>query len=157
MKVKTSFLLLAALLLVPLGTVAQDISCTPTTAVSKQHRSDLKHRDPASTEPHSATVAKVLQWAAPSGVADPKTRKSKVPIDSRESEVFKLTGDLWRVIVEENDCDFHLELAAPGQPATAARVIVELPQGEAFRTQREKLIEELTANGYSLSVGTART
>ncbi len=148
------FLVLVALFLAPIGVHSQDIACTPTVVLAKQHRTSLKHRAPAdsSAQVQNATVAQVLQWLAPDGITDPKTRRRDEPISPHESEVFAVTGDLWRVIVEDNDCDFHLELAAPGQPKTASRIIVEIPQGDAFLPAREKVIEELTANGYSLSV-----
>jgi hypothetical protein len=62
------------------------------------------------------------------------------------------TGDLWRVKLESNDCDFHLEISAPGQLKTANRIIVELPQGPLFLATRQKLIDELIANGYDPAV-----
>jgi hypothetical protein len=48
------------------------------------------------------------------------------PIDPKENQVFTVEGDLWRVVVEANDCDFHLELSAPGAGIAADRVIVEV-------------------------------
>jgi len=62
------------------------------------------------------------------------------------------TGDLWRVKLESNDCDFHLEISTPGQLKTANRIIVELPQGPLFLATRQKLIDELIANGYDPAV-----
>ncbi|HYL15249.1 MAG TPA: hypothetical protein VEV41_19580 [Terriglobales bacterium] len=152
---RACLLLLTGLFLVPVSLCAQDIVCTPTVAIPRQHRTNVKHRGPAdaSAQRHNTTASQILHWAAPHGITDPKVRKSNDPVDPRESEVYTLTGDLWRVIVEDNDCDFHLELSAPGRPSTSARVIVEVPQGEAFLPQRGKLIEELTANGYSVAVG----
>lgn len=134
---------------------AQDISCIPTTALANQHRTHLKHRDPAdsSVQVYGDSVAQVLLWAAPQGITDSKTRRRDEPIAPRESEVYTVEGDLWRVIVEDNDCDFHLELTAQSKPSTASRIIVELPHGDAFTTMREKILQELTANGYSVTVG----
>ncbi len=136
---------------------AHDISCSPTVAPARQHRTSVKHREPAdsSTQVHAATIGQVLLWAAPPDISNPKTRRRDEPIAPRESEVYRVEGDLWRVIVEDNDCDFHLELAAPGSPKTSPRIIVELPQGQAFTEMRERLLEELTANGYSITVGKA--
>ena len=74
------------------------------------------------------------------------------PLAPRESALFTIEGDLWRVKVEDNDCDFHIELSAPGGTKTSPRIIVEIPQGGPFAQMRGKLLEELTANGYSLSV-----
>lgn len=153
-----TYLLILALsiaLWAPAHLYAQDIACSPTTALAKQHRTHLKHRDPADSSAQAQTVkvSQVLLWAAPQDITNAKTRKRDEPIAPRESEAFTVEGDLWRVIVEDNDCDFHLELAGPGKPKTAARVIVELPQGDAFTVMREKLLQELTANGYSVAVG----
>ncbi len=148
-------LTLAVVLFATTSLSAQDITCSPTTALANQHRTHLKHRDLAdsSAQVQSAKVGQVLLWSAPADITNPKTRKKDEPIAPRESQVFTVKGNLWRVIVEDNDCDFHLELSAPGKLKTAARIIVELPQGAAFTAMREKLLAELTANGYSISVG----
>ena len=70
--------------------------------------------------------------AAVRGVRGPcaAVRKSNTPIDPKESQAFTLKGDLWRILTEANDCDFHLEPSAAGP--TADRVIVEIPQDSSF-------------------------
>ena len=95
----------------------------------------------------------MLQWAPPAGVTTLKQRRLDQPFPPRENEVYTLEGDLWRVKLEDNDCDFHLELSAPGKPKTAPRIIAEIPQGEPFLEAREKVLEMLTAHGYSVTMG----
>ena len=70
----------------------------------------------------------------------------------QDGKIYEITGDLWRVKPESNNCDFHLEISAPGQLKTANRIIVELPQGPLFLAARQKLIDELIANGYDPAV-----
>ena len=151
------FLTVAALLLSTTGVHSQDIACTPTVPLTKQHRTNLKLRDPAgqTAEVHELRVSQMLRWAQPQDVADPKRRRLDEPLTERETQVYSVEGDLWRVKVEDNDCDFHLELSVPGRPKTASRIIVEIPQGQAFLEPREKILEALTANGYGVAVAKA--
>ncbi|MGA8144235.1 MAG: hypothetical protein WB987_10135 [Candidatus Acidiferrales bacterium] len=151
--------LVFVLIAIPIQARSQDIVCTGSTPIASQARTSMKHRNPptSTTQPKNATVSQVLSWAAPPDIANVKTRRSNQSIDPREDQGFTIDGDLWRVIVEDNDCDFHLELATPGQPKTASRIIVEVPQGDAFLAARKLLLEELTANGYELSVGKSIT
>lgn len=144
---------------VPSRLHAQDIPCTATTAIGSQARSTMKHRAPGDSgvSAQTVTVANVLAWAAPANIATPSTRRSGTAIDNRENQAFTITGDLWRVIVEDNDCDFHFEITTPGQPKTAARIIVEVPQGDAYLEVRNSLLKELTANGYELAVAKSIT
>lgn len=151
--------ILIGAILMPAQLRAQDIPCTATTAISSQARSAMKHRAPADSgaSAQTVTVANVLAWAAPANIATPSTRRSGTAIDNRENQVFTITGDLWRVIIEDNDCDFHFEITTPGQPKTAARIIVEVPQGDAYLEVRTALLKELTANGYELAVAKSLT
>jgi hypothetical protein len=151
--------LLMSTILISAQLCAQDIACTATTAISSQARSAMKHRAPgdAGAATQTVTVAQVLAWAAPANIATPSTRRSGTAIDNRENQAFTITGDLWRVIIEDNDCDFHFEITTPGQPKTAARIIVEVPQGDAYAEVRSSLLKELTANGYELAVAKSIT
>lgn len=133
----------------------QDISCSSSIPLSRQHRTTVKHRAPAdaSMTPKHTTVGTVLSWNPPTGMENPKNRKIDQPFPPRENNVYTLEGDLWRVKIEDNDCDFHLEIAGLNKPQTANRIIVEVPQGGDFVAVREKILETLTANGYDTSVG----
>src|SRR5439155_11475533 len=65
----------------------------------------------------------------------------------RESQIFTVEGDLWRIVTEDNDCDFHLELSAPGAGPTADRVIVEVPQD--FTAARTSVLKQLAAHNLN--------
>lgn len=142
------FLFLCSFITAPV--FSQDIACTPTVALDRQHRTHVKHRDPSQATPQSRTVAQVLQWAAPTGMQNKATRKQDSPYPGREADaqVYEITGDLWRMKVDANDCDFHLEISAPNQPQTANRIIVEIPQGEKFSAMRQTILDELVASGF---------
>src|SRR5882762_378013 len=133
---------------------SQDLPCTATTLLAQQHRTSMKHRNPLPGTPEARTVVQALQWPAPAGIQDAAVRKQDTPYAGREQDgkIYEITGDLWRVKLESNDCDFHLEISAPRQPKTANRIIVELPPGPLFLAIRQKLIDELVANGYDPAV-----
>lgn len=147
-------LLVFSFLAAAVPTLSQDIPCTATTLLAKQHRTSMKHREPATGAPETRTVVQALQWSAPANIKTAAVRKQDTPYPGREQDgkIYEITGDLWRVKLESNDCDFHLEISAPGQPKSADRIIVELPQGPSFLATRQKLIEELIANGYDPAV-----
>jgi hypothetical protein len=112
----------------------------------------MKHR---SLPPHNVQAAPVsvntmLTWAPARGVGTPGYRTLENELDAKELKVFVLTGNLWRINVEANDCDFHLEITAPDGTATSDRVIVEIPQGTRYRSAREALIQRLTQLGLTL-------
>jgi hypothetical protein len=121
--------------------------CAPSTLVAKQKRTDMKHREPASTGTHiePTTVAEMISWEQPDELPDRDVRSSNSAIDPREEEVFALEGDLWRIAEEANDCDYHLEISAPGKNNKAGRVIVEVPNDPAFAEARHNVLEALTA------------
>lgn len=124
---------------------AQDIACNPSTPIEKQSRTKMKHRAPAATDVSvtGTTVAEMLKWPAPAKVHKIKVREQDTAITPRENEVFRLEASLWRVKIEDNDCDFHLEVSDRGQGINASRVIVEIPQGAAFTTPRQDLVNAL--------------
>ncbi|MBZ5552207.1 MAG: hypothetical protein LAO21_05770 [Acidobacteriia bacterium] len=94
-------LLVAALLLATIAVYAQDIACTPTVPLKRQHRTNLKHRDPAASnvDVNKTSVAKMLKWAPPEDVSTPQRRRLDAILTGRESQVFTLEGDLWRAKV----------------------------------------------------------
>src|SRR5258708_14158066 len=67
-------------------------------------------------------------WPVAGNLSNPTVRRSNATIDPNEEKAFTLSGDLWRVKLEDNDCDLHLEVAATGGSDTDSRVIVEVPQ-----------------------------
>jgi len=120
-------------------------TCEPTTAVGDQKRTKMKHRKPASkgTKVVAATVVEILDWETPDDIADKEVKNSNAPIDELEDDVFEIEGDLWRVALEANDCDYHLELSAPGGNQKAARIIVEIPNDPEYINTRKDLLEAL--------------
>jgi len=122
-----------------------DVTCTPTTPVSNQSRTDMKHRAPGlrNVSVNQTSVPEMLNWPNPTKIV----KSSGSPIDTRETQAFTLNGDLWHVKIEGNDCDFHLEVSGPGDSSSADRVIVEVAQGPAFTQIRNLLIDALMNAG----------
>jgi hypothetical protein len=136
----------AVLMVLMLSTLSwTDVVCSPTTAIDHQSRTQLKHRGPGvqNVSLTQVTVEDMLNWPNPTQIV----RTSNSPIDNRENQAFTLIGDIWRVKVEDNDCDFHVEMSDPGNSQDADRVIVEIPQGPRFVQIRNSLIAALIAAG----------
>ena len=145
---KSHFVLLLTAVVAIAGSMAlgQSPTCTPSTLVAKQKRTDMKHRQPASsgTEVEKTQVDEMLSWDQPDDLQDPDIRSSNSPIHPREESVFQLEGDLWRVAQEANDCDYHLELSSSGKSAKADRIIVEVPQDDGYGVARDAVLQALT-------------
>jgi hypothetical protein len=117
-----------------------DVPCTPSTPVESQIRTSLKHRTTGfqNVALRTTSVEDMLSWPNPAQIS-----RADTPIDPLENEEFTLSGDLWRVAIEGNDCDFHLEIAPSGAGSNADRVIVEIPQGQPFTELRNRLQKAL--------------
>jgi len=117
----------------------------PTTPPSKQARAALKNKKPADDISVSTiSVSDILNWDVPSGVANPRVRQSKMPIDPHESKAFTLTGDLWSVELQLSDCDLHLELTKPGGEANDDRIVVEIPARDFATDARTAILDKRT-------------
>jgi len=105
----------------------------------------MKHRAPGlrNVSVNQTSVPEMLNWPNPAKIS----KNANSPIDARENQAFNFDADLWHVKVEGNDCDFHLEVSAPGDSSSADRVIVEIPQGAAFTQIRDLLIDTLISAG----------
>jgi hypothetical protein len=112
--------------------------CTPTTPLGKQSRSELKHRKPDPGTPEVTTIPQVLNWQQPAALSSRVVRESNKSIDDRENKDYVVDGNLWRVGLEGNDCDLHLELSDAGKGKSAERVIVEIPQ--EYASTRDELL-----------------
>ncbi len=136
-----------ALLLAGVPTV-QVPSCAPGTPLDKQNRTQMKHRSPAppSVRPVAQTVSGMIGLAVPT-ITTLAERDQETALSPQEDEVLELTGDLWHVKLASDDCDFHLELSAPGGSKNDQRVIVEIPQGPAFDSARMTLVAALNKKG----------
>jgi hypothetical protein len=119
---------------------------TPTTIIEKQSRTSLKHRKrPLLYHVFLAEVSDIiaLNQQLPAGVKNASIRKQNVPISPIEREVYTIDGDLWRVKMEGNDNEYHLEISARGAGRTAKRIIVEVPPDPAYGATRRNLLSML--------------
>jgi hypothetical protein len=141
---------------------AAQIPCSPTTAKTKQERTKLKHRAlAASSQATTVYVNNILDWAAPANFDDAAVRKAALdhggtPADPREVQpwkVYKVRAKLWRVVMEDNDCDFHLELGGLKKGKTGYRIIAEIPNDPGYADSRNALVQALTAAGKTISAG----
>jgi hypothetical protein len=123
---------------------AADQPCRPTTPKGSQQRTQLKHRAPVTTAPTKTSVAEVIGWKLPA-LNDPAVKRSSDPIDPRERKVFTLRGDIWIAKTEGNDCDYHVEMSAPGGSEDDPRIIVEIPRES--KDVRKALIKALKDAG----------
>ena len=118
----------------------------PTTPVTNQSRTTLKHRKrPLLYSAIPAAVPNIiaLNQQLPAGVKNASVRKQNVPISPLESNVYTVEGDLWRVKMEDNDDDYHLEISARGASRTANRIVAEIPPDPAYAGTRRQLLSML--------------
>jgi hypothetical protein len=121
----------------------------PTTAVANQSRSALKHRKRPflySAIPASVPNIIALNHQLPVDVKNASVRKQNVPISPVERNVYTITGDLWRVKMEDNDDEYHLEISARGASRTANRIVAEIPPDPAYAGTRRRLLSMLPGN-----------
>lgn len=156
-------LLGGSILAVALGaSCLAQLPCTPTTIKSKQERTKLKHRAlSANAQATTVYVNNILDWAAPTNFDDPAVRKAALanggtPTDAREVQpwkVYQVRAKLWRVVMEDNDCDFHLELGGLKKGKSGYRIIAEIPNDSGYKDSRDALLQALTAAGKTISPG----
>jgi hypothetical protein len=130
----------------------------PTTRLERQSRTVPKHRiPPRSYHAINASIAGIiaLNQHTPAHLDDPRVKASNELISPIEKRVYRVAGDLWRVKMEENDCDYHLDLSGRGQSKSADRIIVEIPQGRSFNTARRQLLSTLPGD-YAFRPGTTK-
>ena len=131
-----------ALALLPAAARA-DIACNATTPLKDQKRTKMKHRQPAadSVPADQTTVAGMRAFSSPPHMDVSSIRDKDEVLSPLEEKVFRLEGNLWRIKVEDNDCDFHLEISEAGTGKKTARIIAELSQGLPFVEARDTLIQ----------------
>lgn len=145
-------LLLSVALLAPVASA--DVQCSPTTPKGSQARTRVKHRATPTRTAEATSIADMITWPLPPNLSQSAVRRSNTTIDPREERVFTLSGDLWRVKLEDNDCDLHLEVSATGGSDTDRRVIVEVPQEHA--ALRNRLIKAVKDSGRGDLMSTPR-
>jgi hypothetical protein len=121
----------------------------PTTAVANQSRTTLKHRKhPLLYSAISATVPNIiaLNQQLPAGAKNASVRGRNVPISPIENNVYTVEGDLWRVKMEDNDDEYHLEISARGATRTANRIVAEIPPDPAYAGTHRQLLSMLPGN-----------
>jgi hypothetical protein len=117
----------------------------PTTPVENQQRTSIKHKKQgANISVTDIELIDMFDWDAPAGISK-DTKNSNSIIDPREKKAFRLTGDLWRVKFEMNDCDLHLEVTKRGGSKSDDRVIVEIPANTFAGSARTRILNKLTA------------
>ena len=57
-----------------------------------------------------------------------------------------MQGDLWRVKMEDNDDEYHLEISARGASKTSDRIVAEIPPDHSYAGTRRKLLSLLPGN-----------
>jgi hypothetical protein len=118
----------------------------PTTTVAKQSRTTLKHRKrPLLYSPIPAAVPNIiaLNQQLPAGVKNVSVRGRNAPISPIENNVYTVEGDLWRVKMEDNDDEYHLEISARGASRTTDRIVAEIPPDPAYAGTRRQLVSML--------------
>ncbi len=119
---------------------------TPTTQITHQSRSPLKHRKPPILyNATNATVADIiaLNKQLPAGANQAAVRGSRLPISPIERKVYTVEGDLWRVKMEDNDDEYHLEISTRGGSRTSDRIVAEIPPDPPYANTRRKLLSLL--------------
>ena len=117
-------------------------SCKIPGDIDAKYRWMVKHRSPVAASPKSIDVPAFLVLDDPADVATSATRDRddlQHLLDPHEGEVREFEGDVWVAKIEDNDCDFHLELSKPGGTAQDARVIAEVSQGAEFTKARSSI------------------
>jgi hypothetical protein len=142
MRFSISMLILLLVLPIPAGARSRkapsnnEAVCVPTTRLDRQYRTAMKHRLPVNAEPVEITPRDMLLWNSPT--RDKRIRRQDSPLGLEERTVYTLEADLWKVKLSKDDCDYHMELSMPGDPADMdQRIIAEVPNGAAFEAARK--------------------
>lgn len=120
-------------------------SCTPTTNITRQHRTDAKHETHYSNyqlRQDTIAVKYIRKWQkkytdlTDSIVTNPLNPNSRRKSGTPEDSLYILKGYMWFVSQEENDCDLHIEIGS--KTKSSSRIIVEVPQENCDLQKRIK-------------------
>lgn len=155
MKIQFKLIMLVSLTFVKLYTQTP-CDCSPTTKIEHQQRTSAKHESNYSKFPNkkdTITVDYIYNWE--DNYSD-KTQNIKTnpsnPMSERcketpEDTLYILTGNMWFVKQEANDCDFHIEIGTDNPEDT--RIIVEVEK-ENCELQK-KIKEYLDSKGLKIT------
>ena len=123
---------------------------------STKSRWDMKTRPSSSAAEQSLSVNQMITGAVPMSLPS-SARTSNVPIHQRETDqkVYRLTGWVRAVRLQDNDCEFHVEVAstaAEGSP----RVIVEIPQKEETAARTLMSLVGMASGGQTKTLSPAK-
>jgi hypothetical protein len=133
-------LLSSFLVILVFPVLAQDNACpcTPGTDVTRQHRTKAKHETEYGNyflKKDTITVSYIYKWQAKYQantdgiVTNPQNPKSYRLKQTPEDTLYILSGYLWFVKQEDNDCDFHIEIGPKSK--SGQRIVVEVPAENA--------------------------
>lgn len=136
--------LVSSLALIPAVSLA-DIACTPSKQLEEQHRPNMKRRSPPqNAKPIPTTVSEMAEWPMPGLLSQKKRfRRQDTPLDPREEQVYTVEGNLWRLKLADEDCDYHMEVGVAGGTKKDIRIVAEIPQAPAYAATREELLRSL--------------
>ena len=130
-------------------------NCEPTTEINNQQRTVAKHEanyDDFNLKADTIRVSYINKWqkkftaitntiTTHAGSANPLRQP-----ESPEDTLYILKGYLWFVKVENNDCDFHIEIGP--RNVLGNRIIVEVPQENT--DMQEKIKHHLDSLGEKI-------
>jgi len=142
---------------------AQLCNCNPTTDITNQHRTEAKHvtdLDDFIIKEDTIAVAYINKWEKKyKTITNTITRtanssNSARQPDSPEDTMYILKGFMWFVKLEENDCDFHIEIGP--KSVLGNRIVVEVDQEnselqEKIKTHLDNIGEKIMHCGTSSS------
>jgi hypothetical protein len=129
--------------------------CTATTQKKNQHRSGAKHvtnyndfawKEDTVDAPYIGHWEKKYKTQTRTIKRDPHNPLSKRKTGIPEDTLYIFKGWLWFVKLEENDCDFHMEIGPRNVLST--RIVVEVTR-ENLDLQH-KIKDKLTERGLSI-------
>lgn len=123
-------------------------SCNETTPKGHQDRSNAKHATnfgSFNVKGKSITPETMYAWedsyAAKTKNITTKPNSARVP-NTPEDTLYVLRGYLWMVKIENNDCDFHMEIGPLDKSMT--RMIVEIPkENKAMQEKVKRYLDSL--------------
>lgn len=97
-----------------------------------------RHKPDAGYKSQTVRIGKMInQWDLPGHY-----EKDDTTTFPREKKIYKVKGYLRIAKIEDNDCDFHLEIGE-SESGDHDRIIAEIPNTQEYCSLRDKFIDEL--------------